>query len=131
MVKVEKCNIPIKKDATKQIIKGIVYEPLVEDTHGDFMTAEEIEKSAYNFMRCMSLHNVDKQHDFNPNQGFVCESYIVQKNDPDGYPEGAWVVAIKVTDAETWEQVEKSEIAGLSMAGIAKSVVQHDSIPNE
>ena len=119
------------KNDTKRIIKCPVYVPLVEDTQGDFMTAEEIEKMAYGFMKKMNLHNVDKQHDFNPDEGYVCESYIAQKNDPDGFEEGSWVVAIKVEKEDTWDQIQKEEITGLSLAGFARATQEHEALPNE
>jgi hypothetical protein len=118
------------KNDSKRIIKCPVYVPLEEDTQGDFMTSEEIEKMAYGFMKKMNLHNVDKQHDFDPDEGYVCESYLAQKDDPDGFVEGSWIVAIKVEKEETWEQVENEEITGLSLAGFARSVEEHEIIPD-
>jgi uncharacterized protein YvpB len=84
---------------------------------------------AYGFMKCMNLHNVDKQHDFDPDEGYVCESYIAQKGDPDGFDEGSWVVAIKVENESTWTEIEKGDITGVSLAGFATSVKEHDTIP--
>lgn len=41
-------QVPIlKTEEEKQLVTGVVYEPDVEDSHGDTMTAEEIEKAAY------------------------------------------------------------------------------------
>lgn len=122
-------DVKVLKDDCKRIIKCAVYVPYVEDTQGDFMTPEEIEKMSYSFMKNMNIHNVDLQHDFNPDEGYVCESYIVQKEDPDGFVEGSWVVAIKVENDETWEAIQNEEITGISMAGFAKSTKQYDTIP--
>ena len=33
----------------QKLVYGIVYEPDVPDAHGDYMTAEEIEKAAHGF----------------------------------------------------------------------------------
>lgn len=115
--------IPIKKvDSLKHIIKGVVYKPMEKDSQGDFMTAEEIEKMAYLFMKRSSMNSVDTHHDYNYVHAYVCESYLARENDPDGYPEGSWVVCIKIEDDDIWAQVENGDIAGLSMAGIAEAV---------
>lgn len=48
-------QVPIlKTEEEKQLVTGVVYEPDVEDSHGDTMTAEEIEKAAYTFMEITS-----------------------------------------------------------------------------
>lgn len=39
----------LKADSEKHTVTGIVYEPDTEDSQGDFMTAEEIEKAAHYF----------------------------------------------------------------------------------
>jgi len=116
-------RITFKKiDDDKQMVYGIVYAPEEVDTDGDFATAEEIEKAAYNFMKHRRTDKVDQQHDYNPDEGFVAESWILKENDP-VFPEetvGAWAVGIKVENPETWALVKSGEIAGLSMAGEAK-----------
>lgn len=58
----------------QQLVYGIVYEPDVENSHGDYMTAPSIEKAAHGFMK--DARNIDKQHDFNAGVGEVVESYI-------------------------------------------------------
>ena len=113
----------IKVDAEKRMVYGIVYAPGEVDTEGDTMEAEEIEKMAYNFMAKRRTTNVDLQHDFEGDEGFVAESWIIRKNDPlfGDEPEGAWAVGIKVTNDDTWEAVKKGDIAGLSMGGFSEA----------
>lgn len=109
-----------KVDDEKRMVYGVVYAPDDEDTDGDQATAAEIEKAAHRFMKAARTQNVDQQHDLVVDEGFVAESYIVRKGDahfPDDV--GAWAVGIKVEDEETWEQVKKGEIAGISMYGTA------------
>jgi len=43
----------IRKTDAQRYTLGIVYEPNVVDTQGDWSTAEEIEKACYGFMRLM------------------------------------------------------------------------------
>ncbi|MCM3560598.1 XkdF-like putative serine protease domain-containing protein [Brevibacillus borstelensis] len=112
-----------KADKAKQIVYGLVYEPDVEDAHGDTMTAEEIEKAAHGFMERQNTHNIDKQHDLDTDKGYVVESYIAPVDMTLGDQEikkGSWVAGVKVTDADTWAQIEKGEITGFSMWGIGK-----------
>src|SRR5690606_31643251 len=74
-------TIAIKKtDADKHEVYGIVYSPNEVDTEGDFTSAEVIKEMAYGFMKAGQTANVDKQHDYKPDDGFVAQSWIVQKN---------------------------------------------------
>lgn len=111
----------VKVDEDKREVTGVVYEPDVADTEGDYTTSDEIKKAAYLFMKNQKTTNIDKQHDETPDEGFVAESWIVQKNDerlPDA-KEGSWAVVIKVENDETWDGVKSGEITGLSMGGVA------------
>lgn len=121
----------VKVDEDKREVTGIVYEPDVADSDGDYTNADEIKKAAYLFMKNRKTTNIDKQHDENGDEGFVAESWIVQKDDarlPDA-KEGSWAVLIKVENDETWEGVKSGEITGLSMGGVAvaEQVQKNDS----
>ncbi|CAI8878325.1 Terminase [Brevibacillus sp. IT-7CA2] len=112
-----------KTDKAEQLVYGVVYEPDVEDAHGDQMTAEEIKKAAHGFMERQSTYNIDKQHDLDADKGYVLETYIAPIDMTLGDQEikkGSWVTGVKVTDADTWEQIEKGEITGFSMWGVGK-----------
>ncbi|MED0735661.1 XkdF-like putative serine protease domain-containing protein [Aneurinibacillus thermoaerophilus] len=114
-----------KSDGARQIVYGVVYAPNVVDAHGDMMTAEEIEKAAHGFMEAQHTHNIDKQHDLQADKGFVIESYIAPCDMQLGNQtivKGSWVVGVKVTDSETWAQIEKGEITGFSMWGVGQRV---------
>jgi hypothetical protein len=105
-----------KFDSARQMIWAEVYVPMVPDSQGDFMTAAEIESTAYNFMRGQRQYNVDTEHNLQKNETCVIESFIARPNDPDFQP-GAWVVGMHVVDPKTWASVEKGEINALSMYG--------------
>jgi len=116
----------LKQDEDQRMVYGIVYSPgtsETEDTQGDFMEAEEIRKTAFDFMANARIHNVDSDHDFEAGQGFVAESWITKSEgdlkDPmfPDEPEGSWAVGIYVSDDEVWEGVKSGEYNGLSMAG--------------
>jgi hypothetical protein len=121
IARVTKVNL-IKTDCSKHIIKGVVYAPGILDSQGDWMDAETIETMAYNFMKSKSLDHVDTHHSNEPEARYICESYIAQKSDPDDYPEGAWVVAIKIEDLDIWAEVENGDIGGLSLYGHGQSI---------
>jgi len=116
--------IILKTDDEKQMVYGIVYSPGEVDTDGDFATAAAIEKMAYKFMKNGKTPNVDQQHDFVADEGFVAESWITKSGDPlfADQPVGSWAVGIKVENQETWALVKSGEIKGLSMAGAAQTV---------
>jgi len=114
--------IPIKKiDEEKRVVYGIVYAPDEIDTQGDYTTGEVIEDMAYNFMKQRRITNVDTDHDFNPDDGYVCESWIVRKGDPlfPDEKEGAWAVGIKIENDDTWAKIKSGKYQGLSLAGYA------------
>ena len=77
-----------KSDAKQQIVFGEVYKPNVRDSDGNFMTSETIEKMAHNFLANAKTSHVSKSHDGNNDKGYVVESFIVRKGDPD-FIEGA------------------------------------------
>lgn len=54
----------VKADADNHYVTGIVYEPMEEDSHGNFMTEGEITKAAYWFAK--NGNKVDLQHSFEP-----------------------------------------------------------------
>lgn len=109
----------LKTDDEKRLVYGIVYAPGEWDSHEDTATAEEIEKAAHHFMKKARTQQVDKQHDLNADQGYVAESWIVRDGDNLFSEVGAWAVAIKVEDEETWQLVKSGDIAGISLYGTA------------
>lgn len=67
----------LKADADSHFVTGIVYEPMVEDTQGNYMTEEEITKAAYWFAK--NGNQVDLQHCFKKCDGAeVVESYVAK-----------------------------------------------------
>lgn len=114
-----KKTIAIKKaDTQKRIVYGEVYVPNERDAHGHWMTAEEIEKMAHRFMEQLRLTQIDKNHDREPDEGVVVESFIARPGDPDFTP-GVWVLATKILNDDTWQAILDGEIASYSMEGTA------------
>ncbi|MDA1972908.1 XkdF-like putative serine protease domain-containing protein [Bacillus cereus] len=117
-------QVPIlKTEEEKQLVTGVVYEPDVEDSHGDTMTAEEIEKAAYTFME--NYQHIDKQHDEIAGKGTVVENWIAKSDMKVGEQEvqaGTWLMTVRVDDADTWEEIKKGEVTGFSMGGFGERV---------
>lgn len=110
-----------KSDDAEQLVYGVVYAPEEVDAHGDFMTASEIEKAAHQFLK--DARNVDTQHNFEAGAGEVVESYVAPADITIGdetIAKGSWVLVTKASD-EIWEQIQKGEFTGYSMAGTAET----------
>lgn len=112
----------LKVDAETHYVTGIVYEPLTEDAHGNFMTESEIRKAAYWFAK--NGDKVDLQHSFEQADGVsVVETYVAPSDmDVEGQPviKGTWLMTVEVENAEIWDKVQKGEVTGFSMGGIGK-----------
>ena len=110
----------LKADAESHFVTGVVYEPMVEDSHGNYMTEAEITKAAYWFAK--NGDKVDLQHSFDPLPGAtVVETWIAKADFQIGdevVKEGTWLMTVEVTDADVWASIQKGEITGFSMGGI-------------
>ena len=109
-----------KADDPQKLVYGVVYEPETEDAHGDYMDAETIEKAAHSFME--DYQQIDKQHDFTTSAGKVVESYVAPVDmtiEDTTISKGTWVLVTKATD-EMWEDIQKGEFTGYSLAGTAE-----------
>lgn len=122
----------IKADADSHFVTGIVYEPMAEDTHGNYMTEEEITKAAYWFAK--NGDKVDLQHSFEPLEGAaVVENWIAKADfDIDGETvvKGSWLMTVEVTDDTVWEGIEKGDITGFSMGGLGNYSEEDTDLDN-
>lgn len=109
----------VKADIDNHYVTGIVYEPMEEDSHGNFMTEEEITKAAYWFAK--NGDKVDLQHSFEPLDGAtVVENWIAKADfeiDGEAIQKGTWLMTVEVADESVWEGIKKGEITGFSMGG--------------
>lgn len=112
----------LKVDDSTHYVTGIVYEPMKEDSQGEFMTEDEIRKAAYWFVK--NGDKVDLQHSFEPADGVaVVESYVAPGDIEIGGEtviKGTWIMTAEVTNDEIWEQIQKGEVTGFSMGGTGK-----------
>lgn len=120
----------LKVDANTHYITGIVYEPLVEDAHGNYMSEEEITKAAYWFAK--NGDKVDLQHSFEGESGLaVVENYVAPCDmEIGGTPitKGAWIITVECSDSAIWEAVQKRELTGFSMGGLGKYAEEESTL---
>lgn len=109
----------LKADADSHFVTGIVYEPMVEDSHGNYMTEEEITKAAYWFAK--NGNQVDLQHCFEQCDGVtVVESYVAKCDmeiEGEDIKKGTWIMTMEVSNADVWGAIQKGDITGFSMGG--------------
>ncbi len=112
----------VKTDHENHYVTGIVYEPMTEDSHGDYMEEAEIIKAAYYFAK--NGDQVDLQHSFEPLKGAaVVENWVAKADFKIGDEEirkGTWLMTVEVTDTDVWDKIEKGEITGFSMGGVGE-----------
>lgn len=112
----------VKFDDEAHYLTGIVYEPFVEDAHGNFMTEEEIRKAAYWFSK--NGDKIDIQHSFSPaDRVYVVESYVAPCDmniAGELIAKGTWLMSVEVCDDEIWREVQKGGITGFSMGGYGR-----------
>lgn len=110
----------IKADTDSHYVTGIVYEPMVEDSQGNYMTEDEITKAAHWFAK--NGQSVDIQHCFVKCEDVtVVESYVAKCDmDIEGQTvkKGTWLMTAEITNDDLWDAVQKGEITGFSMGGV-------------
>lgn len=120
----------IKADEEHHYVTGIVYEPDVEDAHGNYMTEEEITKAAYWYAK--NANKVDVQHSFEALQGAAVVENWVAKADFDCGGEkiakGTWLMTVEVTDSAVWKDITNGKITGFSMGGVGNYSEEDDKL---
>lgn len=105
-------------DEYKRIVYSEVYAPMRPDVDNMYMTAEDIENMAHNFLAEGLTHSIDVQHNNVLVEGArVVESFIARDGDPVFIP-GAWVVGVRVLDDDIWQDILDGKINGFSVEAI-------------
>ncbi len=112
----------LKVDTQHHYVTGIVYEPMAEDSHGNFMTEEEIIKAAYWFAK--NGDKIDLQHSFEKlSDAFVVETWVNKSDtviEGEEIKKGTWLLTVEISDPDVWDQIQKGELTGFSMGGVGK-----------
>lgn len=106
------------KDEARRIVYGPVLVPDIEDSDGDVVTADKIEKVAHKFLEDYGL--MEHMHTLRAVARPV-ESYIAPVDLEFGdtrVPKGSWVVGAHITDDGAWEEVAKGRLTGFSIVAV-------------
>lgn len=111
----------VKSDEEKQIAYYTVYAADEVDAHGEWVSPEEIERAAHDYLA--EMRHVGKHHEA-LEDGEVVESYIAPAEFELGgetVKQGDWVAAIRWGD-EAWDDVKSGVTPAISMGGAARRV---------
>lgn len=123
--------IPISKGNFVQgLVYGVVYEPMQKDSHGDWSTAEEIEKMANSFLPSALRNGVwtDKNHKekIEMHDVEIAQSYIAPCDfefpNNEKVIKGSWVLVSKVNSEALRKEIESGEVTGYSLEGIGRRI---------
>jgi|GEM_PF-3013383 len=111
-------TVPLWKDDAKRIVYGVVMQPHVPDSQGDWQEPECIEAAAHRYLAESRKHDV--QHAEEEVAVVPVESFIAPADmEYAGRPvlKGSWVIAVRVDDPEVWNQVCEGGLTGFSIGG--------------
>lgn len=116
----------LKVDKKQQIVGGLVYEPDVQDTQGDYTDTPEIQKAMYKFMLRYAIDSkrIKVMHKGQPHYFPIVECFQPEQNTRKGNQEikaGSWWLMVKVTNPDVWSEIEKGRLTGFSMGGRASA----------
>lgn len=120
----DKKVVPIRKvDKKKQVAFCVVLSPEELDAQDDWMTADDIEDTAHNYMQDSRV--IGKDHEM-PIDATPVESYIAPQDmdwgdgphGPQTVKKGSWVLGIKIHDPKEWAKVENGDYQGVSVGGL-------------
>lgn len=127
---VEECEIAgpiVYKDDARRIAYAAVLVPGEPDSDGEVLSPERVERAAHEWLA--GYRNVDLQHSLN-NVAVPVESYIQPMNRTVSIngaqtvlPEGTWVLAAKIQDDNTWNDVVGGKLTGYSVMGIRRQAL--------
>ena len=105
----------------KGLVFGIVYEPNVLDSHGDYTDASEIEKAAHNFLpnAMINLNHEDNSPDIEVVESYIARCDFSLDGSDEVIKEGSWVLVTRVNDEELKKSIENGEFTGYSLEGYA------------
>lgn len=101
-----------------------------QDPNGDgyyvSFSKDTVRNIAQVFMKRGLQNSMNIEHTETPAHSYVYQSYIVDKgkgiNSPKhlNLPDGSWVVGVKVTDSNVWNDIKAGKTKGFSVEGLFK-----------
>ena len=110
----------IKRRKARQIVYGIVLEADIVDTQGEFMKADQIEKTAHAYIqksRVIGLGHTKVA------DAELIESVLLHKGDSfygTKIEKTSWAIGVFIKDAAIWKKVDSGEINAFSVGGFGK-----------
>ena len=119
-------------DTEKRLLMGAVLVPKkqilrYDEEMGEFyiyFTKDTIRKTSELFLKKNNQNNATYEHEIDLEGMHVVESWIVENSKVDksaiyvfDYPEGTWVISMKVDNDKVWQKVKAGEVKGFSIEG--------------
>jgi DNA (cytosine-5)-methyltransferase 1 len=116
----------IKADAEKKVMTGVVLEPDEVDAQGDTITAEVIERAAFNFLANFGKTNGTRLGLMHKQFGDVglelVQSWVTEKNERingKAVKKGTWLMSVRAVNDALWKKVKAGLFTGFSIGGVA------------
>jgi 8-oxo-dGTP pyrophosphatase MutT (NUDIX family) len=118
--KVNKCRV-FKMDAQRRLVYGVVLIPDEVDSQGDYIGAEDIEKTAHMYLRKSRVigSGHGKAIAAEPVESYI--SPVDFEGDgqygPQVVKKGSWCLVVKVLDNQEWQKCIEGDYQGFSVGG--------------
>lgn len=126
-----KCFGEVQGEVPKDVVTEemvsyeVIYEPLVKDAHGEWMSEETLATACENFNHNLAAGIVQSNlFHLQDTQTFTIEDTWIQKEfdivveaTGEKIKAGAWVCKIKYHDEDLWEMKKSGVIGGVSIGG--------------
>ncbi len=117
----------LKANDEKQIVYGVVFEPGFIDADDEYVTKEDIEDAAHEFMinlrkKGRQCHQKLSHKQEIDNKTDIVEIYLAPVDfeiNKEQVIEGSWIIGMKIYDKELWKETKES-ITGFSAGGTAE-----------
>jgi len=110
----------VKVDKEKRFALAPALVPDKVDKDGEFITAEEIEETAHDFMAWYQMITYMHEIPLEKKDVAVVESYILRQPmriKGVELPAGTWMLGFKIYNDDIWNEVKKGTIKGISIGG--------------
>lgn len=116
-----------KLDDAKRIVLGPVLVPDEVDLQGEFINADEIEKTAHGFVKGLVYGKVrpGEMHKNFEGDIQVVESYLMPCDgiiNGRAVAKGTWMLGVHIPDDEVWRKVRTGVYKGFSVGGYARKI---------
>ena len=115
--------VKVAEGDEKRTVFGVVLEPEEFDSHRDIYSADEVEKTAWNFME--SHQNFGLMHKQIMKEIVPLESYLAPVDfelNGTKIKKGTWLLRVKVKSDQIWKDVKSGKLTGFSIGGMATRV---------